>query len=138
MPKINTRTTFHRSETVARIKAANDRALTAMGSQALEDSNIFVPHDQGYLENSSLMNSDIRAVNGSFRLRWTEPYSRYLWFGLVMHGTPGKETRSYGPDEISFTKALACKEWAKHAKEVYGEDWKKVYQNALRKEMRDG
>lgn len=136
MPKIRTRVTFNQASTVARIKAANNRALTTMGNQALKDANMFVPHDQGFLENSSLLSSDREAKNGSFWLRWTEPYSRYLWFGLVMHGTPGN--RTYGPDELNYTKALAYREWAKHAREVYGNDWKKVYQATLRKEIRDG
>lgn len=135
MPKIRPKVTFNRTATIARIKEANDRALTTMGNQALKDSNQFVPHDQGMLENSSLYNSSRQAENGSFWLRWDEPYSRYLWYGKVMHGTPVK--RSYGPDMLKFTKDTAQKEWAKHAEEVYGSDWKKVYEAALRREMGD-
>lgn len=141
MPKIKSRVTFNKAAAVMRIKAANDRALTYMGKQALKDANIFVPRDQGPLENSSYTNSDFKAENGTFRLRWTEPYSRYLWFGLIMHGTPAN--RSYGPEndpseQIKYTQESARKEWAKHAKEVYGDDWKQAYQNALRKELRNG
>lgn len=135
MPKIQTRVTFDKAAAITRIKAANDNALTYMGNQALKDANIFVPRDQGFLERSSLTSSDFRAENGSFRMRWTEPYSRYLWHGLVMYGNP--LDRTYGPTEITYTKALARKEWAKHAKEVYGDDWKRVYQNALRKELQN-
>lgn len=133
MPKISTRVTFDKATVVAKIKAANDKALTVMGNQALKDSNIFVPHDQGYLEASGIMDSDTHAQDGKFILRWDEPYARYQWFAKVMHGSP--KSRSYGPEELSYTKSLAHKEWAKHAREVYGDDWKKVYQDALRKEL---
>ena len=65
-----------------------------------------------------------------FDLRWSTPYAQYLWHGDVMHGNP--TNRTYGPDKISFTSALAREEWAKYAKEVHGENWKKIYQAALK------
>lgn len=134
MAKINTRVTFHTSETVALIKAANNAALTDMGNQALMDASKHAPKDQGSLESSGDANSDKKAVDGKFIMRWSTPYTQYLWHGDVMYGKPG--SRTYGPDKISFTSALAREEWAKYAKEVYGADWKKVYQAALKRRLR--
>lgn len=134
MAKIKTRVTFDRAATIARIKAASNDALTAMGNQALMDASKHVPKDQGTLENSGLSLSDKKAVEGIYTLRWNTPYARYLWHGDVMYGDP--TSRTYGPEKISFTSALAHEEWAKYAKEIYGEEWKAVYQAALKEKMR--
>ena len=133
MVKIKTRVTFDRAATIARIKAASNDALTAMGNQALMDASKHVPKDQGTLENSGLSLSDKKAVEGVYTLRWNTPYARYLWHG-VMYGNP--TSRTYGPEKLSFTSALAHEEWAKYAKEIYGEEWKAVYQAALKEKMR--
>lgn len=134
MAKIKTRVTFDRAATIARIKAASNDALTDMGDQALMDASKHVPKDQGALENSGLSLSDKKAVEGIYTLRWNTPYARYLWHGDVMYGNPN--SRTYGPEKISFTSALAHEEWAKYAKEIYGEEWKAVYQAALKEKMR--
>ncbi|RGK41951.1 hypothetical protein DXD17_02670 [[Ruminococcus] lactaris] len=134
MAKIKTRVTFDRAATIARIKAASNDALTDMGDQALMDASKHVPKDQGALENSGLSLSDEKAVEGIYTLRWNTPYARYLWHGDVMYGNPN--SRTYGPEKISFTSALAHEEWAKYAKEIYGEEWKAVYQAALKEKMR--
>lgn len=134
MAKIKTRVTFDRAATIARIKAASNDALTAMGHQALMDASKHVPKDQGTLENSGLSLSDKKAVEGVYTLRWVTPYAKYLWHGDVMYGNP--TSRTYGPEKLSFTSALAHEEWAKYAKEIYGEEWKAVYQAALKEKMR--
>lgn len=67
-------------------------------------------------------------------MRWSTPYAQYLWNGDVMYGNP--TSRTYGPKRISFTSALAHEEWAKYAREVYGEQWKKVYQAALKRRIK--
>lgn len=134
MAKIKTRVTFDRAATIARIKAASNDALTAMGHQALMDASRHVPKDQGTLENSGLSLSDKKAVEGVYTLRWVTPYVKYLWHGDVMYGNP--TSRTYGPEKLSFTSALAHEEWAKYAKEIYGEEWKAVYQAALKEKMR--
>ncbi len=133
MAKISTRVTFDKSAAMARIKAANNKALTIMGAQALKDANMHVPVDQNILKRSGITNSDSAAVDGKYNLIWATPYAQYLWNGKVMYGNP--LSRTYGPEKLKFTAALAKMEWAKYAKEVYGNDWKKTYQNALRMEM---
>lgn len=133
MPKINTRVTFDTAAAIAHIKAMNDMALTDMGNQALQDVSKHVPRDQGTLENSGLSATDTQAKGGIFTMRWSTPYAQYLWHGDVMYGNP--TSRTYGPEKISFTSALAREEWAKYAKDVYGEGWKKVYQAALRRHL---
>ena len=133
MAKISTRVTFDKTTAMARIKAANNKALTTMGSQAFKDSNMHVPKDQQFLMASGIYNTDDKALDGKFTLRWDEPYAQYLWNGEVMYGNP--TSRTYGPEKLKFTSALARMEWAKYAKEAYGNDWKKVYQRALDKEL---
>lgn len=136
MAKISTRVTFDKKRAAGLIKAASNSALTVMGIQALQDASQYVPRDQGALENSGISSSDRKAVDGRFTMRWSTPYAQYLWHGDEMHGNP--TNRTYGPEKISFTSALAREEWAKYAHEVYGAEWRQVYQVALRKEMRSG
>lgn len=130
MPKISTRVTFDKKAAAARIRAVANDALTFMGNQALKDVTQYVPMDQGTLQSSGLSRSSKAAESMKFDLRWSTPYAQYLWHGDVMHGNP--TNRTYGPDKISFTSALAREEWAKYAKEVHGENWKKIYQAALK------
>lgn len=136
MAKIKTRVTLRTPQATALIKAASNEALTDMGLQALQDASKHVPRDVGTLEDSGLTNSDKKAKNGKFVMKWEEPYSQYLWNGKIMHGSP--DTRSpadyYG--DITFTSALAHAEWAKYAREVYGEQWKQVYQAALKRRLK--
>ena len=132
--RIKTRVNFRKGEAIARIRAAGNEALTVMGNQALKDTTKHVPRSENaVLQASGAEESDKRAQGLKFELRWHTPYAKYLWHGDVMHGNPTE--RTYGPDKISFTSALAREEWAKYAKEVYGENWKTVYQAALRKEL---
>lgn len=130
MPKISTRVTFDKKAAAVRIRAVANDALTFMGNQALKDVTQYVPMDQGTLQSSGLSRSSKAAESMKFDLRWSTPYAQYLWHGDVMHGNP--TNRTYGPDKISFTSALAREEWAKYAKEVHGENWKKIYQAALK------
>lgn len=134
MPKIQTRVSFPTSQAVEQIKASSNKALTIMGMQALQDASMHVPKDQGTLESSGISASDKKAIDGKMTLRWQTPYAQYLWHGDVMYGNP--TNRTYGPEKISFTSALAREEWAKYAREVYGAEWKKVYEATLRKELR--
>lgn len=129
MEKTRVRVSFDKIAAIETIRAASDKALTAMGIQALQDVSQYVPKDQGTLENSGISDSDQRAQNGKFKLRWATPYAQYLWHGDVMYGNP--KNRTYGPEKLSFTSALAREEWAKYAYEIYGEEWRQVYQAAL-------
>lgn len=134
MPKISTRVTFDKKAAAARIRAVAEDALTTMGNQAIKDTTQYVPRDQGALQNSGLTHTDKKAHDMKFDLRWETPYAQYLWHGDVMHGDP--TNRTYGPEKLSFTSALARQEWAKYAREVHGEDWKLVYQKALKEGLR--
>lgn len=133
MHKIKTRVVFDKKAAIAKLRAASNDALTIMGHQALKDATQHAPKDQGFLQDSGITNSSDHAKDLKFVMRWDEPYAQYLWHGEVMHGNP--TNRTYGPEKIDFTSALARMEWAKYAKEVYGADWKKVYQAALRRRM---
>lgn len=136
MAKIKTRVTLRTPQAAALIKAACNEALTDMGLQALQDVSEYVPHDFGTLENSGLTNSDKKAANGKFAMKWEEPYSQYLWNGKIMHGSPDTRSPADYYDDIKFTSDLARAEWAKYAREVYGEQWKQVFQAALKRRLK--
>lgn len=132
MPRVYVRVNIDEQAVVARVKAANRKALIATTQQALKDTNAYVPKDQRTLEDSSLVHSEIEKGI----LRWVSPYARYLYYGKVMHGNPIH--RTYGPDNIKFTSALARSEWSKHSAKVHKAEWKKVYQSELRRRLKDG
>lgn len=121
---------------MALIKAASNGGLTDMGNQALEDIKQHVPDDQHTLQKSGESSSDKKATKGKFVMRWNTPYAQYLWHGDVMYGPVGN--RTYGPEKLSFTSALAHEEWAKYSKEIYGEDWKKVYHASMKRRLQNG
>ena len=80
-----------------------------MGNQALKDTTQHVPHDQGFLQDSGITNSDKEAANLSFWLRRDEPYLQYIFHGEVMYVNP--TSRTYGPEKLNFTSAIARMEW---------------------------
>lgn len=131
MPKAEVKTTFHTPQVVANIKAASDYGVTMMADQALKDISQYVPKDQITLEGSGISSSDQKAEDGILTLRWSTPYAQYLWHGDVMHGNPA--SRTYGPEKLKFTEAMAREEWAKYAQKVHGDRWEKVYEAAFRK-----
>lgn len=133
MPKISTRVTFNKHKAVGLIKASSNYGLSMMGNQALQDVSQYVPKDQHVLEGSGLTNSDKTAADGKFRMKWSTPYAQYLWNGDVMYGNPAN--RTYGPEKLKFTAALAREEWAKYAQEVHGAEWRKVYQAAMKRRL---
>ena len=134
MPRVEAKVEFSKAAAIAKLKAANDRAMTFMGTQALKDVTQHVPKDQGGLQSSGITHSDRKAENGVYTMRWEEPYAQYLFRGEVMYGSP--TSRTYGPEKLNFTSAMARMEWTKYAAEVYGDRWQAVYQAALRREMR--
>lgn len=136
MAKISTRVTFDKKRAAALIKAASNDALTIMGMQALQDTSKHVPvssQSEHPLKDSGISSSDRKAVDGKFNMRWATSYAQYLWHGDVMYGNP--TNRTYGPKKLSFTSALAREEWAKYAHEVYGAEWRQVYQAALKRRL---
>lgn len=130
MLKVKRSVTFDKKAAAAMLVAAKDEALTMLGDQALKDVTQYVPKDHATLRRSGETNSDTKAKDGVYVLRWDTPYARYLWHGKVMHGDP--TNRTYGPDHIKFTDALAREEWAKYAQKVHGADWRRVYQAAMK------
>lgn len=121
----------------ARIKAAGDKGLTRIREDIIEDMNEFAPvgggaarnGGGGSLQDSARLNSDQQARDGKLMVRYTKPYARYQWGGLVMHGTP--KNRTYGPERLKYTSSVARSEWAKHAAQVYGEKWAEMQEKAM-------
>lgn len=133
MPKVKISTAFNTAAEAKVIREASEYGLQAVGAQALEDTNICAPKDQGSLRDSSYTHSDSKPSDGEFVIRWDTPYARYLWHGDVMHGTP--TNRTYGPEKLNFTEALAREEWAKYAAEAHRDEWQKVYATAVRRKL---
>ena len=132
--RVTVKINYNRTSTLTTLRSASDDALTTTGNQALKDTDQYVPEDQGGLINSGHENSDMHAVDGVFKMRWSTPYARYLFRGEVMYGNP--TNRTYGPEKLNFTKALARMEWSIYAGDVHKDDWRAVYEASLKKELR--
>lgn len=126
-----------------RIRAASEKALKEAKGQILSDCNEFVPNDHGVLRDSSESHSYVISFFGEAELRlvWSTPYARYLYYGLLMvDSVNGSSWARKGSTKVLTDKPLhyakGCKLWCEKAREIYNEDWRLIYQNAFKKNMR--
>ena len=130
--------------TAARIRAASVEALKMVKGQILADCNKFVPYDQGLLRDSSETHSHVMEYFGEaeIRLIWATPYARYLYYGLLMvDSKTGSAWAREGDKKVltskplKYSKEAASKLWCEKARAEYGEDWRLIYQNALKERL---
>jgi hypothetical protein len=125
------------------IRAASEKALGITSQQALADCNEYVPDDQDALVNSSNIHSDI--LHG--KLVWSTPYARYLYHGVLMvdpktgsaWAREGQTNVKVSPEvRLKFDKRKnpkAGSHWCERAQADHGEEWRQIYETALRKEL---
>ena len=125
------------------IRAASEKALGITSQQALADCNEYVPDDQDALVNSSNIHSDI--LHG--KLVWATPYARYLYHGVLMvdpktgsaWAREGQTKVKVSPEvQLKFDKRKnpkAGSHWCERAQADHGEEWRQIYEAALRKEL---
>ncbi|MDF2950786.1 MAG: minor capsid family protein [Anaerocolumna sp.] len=125
MPVGKVRVSFDKKSVKARIKAADEKAIFLTAEQALKDCNQYVPKDQGDLIRSSEIQSQLEKG----LLIWSTPYARYQYYGVVMIGRAPKVATD---TPLKYTRSGARKMWAHYARSVHGEEWREVYNNALK------
>lgn len=125
------------------IRAASEKARGITSQQALADCNEYVPDDQDALVNSSNIHSDI--LHG--KLVWSTPYARYLYHGVLMvdpktgsaWAREGQTKVKVSPEvRLKFDKRKnpkAGSHWCERARADHGEEWRQIYETALRKEL---
>lgn len=125
------------------IRAASEKARGITSQQALADCNEYVPDDQDALVNSSNIHSDI--LHG--KLVWSTPYARYLYHGVLMvdpktgsaWAREGQTKVKVSPEvRLKFDKRKNTKagsHWCERAQADHGEEWRQIYETALRKEL---
>ena len=125
------------------IRAASGKALGITSQQALADCNEYAPDDQDGLIDSSNIHSDI--LHG--KLVWATPYARYLYHGVLMvdpktgsaWAREGQTKVKVSPEvQLKFDKRKnpkAGSHWCERAQADHGEEWRKIYETALRKEL---
>ncbi len=133
---------FDTAATAARIRAASVEALKAVKGQILADCNEFCPVDQGALRDSSETHSHVMEYFGEaeIRLIWCTPYARYLYYGVLMvDSRTGSAWAREGDIKVLTSKPLkfskGCKLWCEKARAEYGEDWRLIYENALKERL---
>lgn len=131
--------TIDKNAVVARIEAASEKATAVLAEQVLADCNEFCPEDQGVLIASSQTQTDFKKG----LLVWAAPYARYLYYGMLMvDSKTGSAWASKGDRkvltgrELNYNKghksSTPCKLWCEKARETYNDDWRVIYQNALK------
>lgn len=100
----------------ARIKAASERATNAAATQALKDSNYYCKQDSEMLIKSSILAS--QPEKGL--LVWDTPYAKKQYYT----GEPSHDVNPH-----------ASKMWAHTARAQHGEDWRKIAQTEINKEV---
>lgn len=125
------------------IRAASEKARGITSQQALADCNEYVPDDQDALVNSSNIHSDI--LHG--KLVWSTPYARCLYHGVLMvdpktgsaWAREGQTKVKVSPEvQLKFDKRKnpkAGSHWCERAQADHGEEWRQIYETALRKEL---
>ena len=126
MPIGKVRVSFDKKSVKTRISGASSTALKLTAQQALKDSNMYAPKDQ----NDLIKSSESHSQPEKGLLIWSNPYARYQYYGVVMDGSAPKVATDI---PLKYTKAEAHKMWAHYARAKHNEEWKQVYQNALRK-----
>lgn len=120
-----------------RIQGASEKAVAEVSKQVLADCNEFCPEDHGVLINSSEIHSNFKKG----LLVWSTPYARYLYYGLLMvDSITGSPWARKGSIKVLTDKPLhyakGCKLWCEKAREMYNEDWRLIYQNAFKRNLR--
>lgn len=143
---MSVRVNINSSQIATKIRGASQRAVAITAQQMLADINNYVPDDQGMLKNSSEIHSDYAAG----KLVWSTPYARFLYHGVVMvdpkTGSPyareGQTKVVLKPEKpLDFNKQNnpnAGSYWCERAYADHHEDWERIYQEALRKELENG
>lgn len=125
MPVGNVRVSFDKKSVKTRISGANGTALAITSQQALKDCNMYCPKDQ----NDLIKSSESHSQPEKGLLIWSTPYARYQYYGVVMVGRAPKVATN---TPLKYTKPEARKMWAHYARSKHGEEWRQVYQDALR------
>lgn len=120
-----------------RIQGASERAVAEVSKQVLADCNEFCPKDYGVLINSSEIHSNFKKG----LLVWSTPYARYLYYGVLMvDSVTGSPWARKGSTKVLTDTPLqyanGCSLWCEKARETYNEDWRLIYQNAFKRNLR--
>ena len=121
----NIKVSFDKKSVKTRIQGAAKKAVFLTAEQALKDANQYTPKDQGDL----IRSSETHSQPEEGLLIWSTPYARYQYYGVVMVGTPPKTPTKI---PLKYTKSGARKMWAHYARSVHGDEWREVYNNALK------
>ncbi len=158
------RINFNANRTRLDIEGAAKRAIAETTGQVLTDCNKYIPADQWILRDSSIINTDIPRLSSNLDedgekilaeaqgsdlehglIVWDTPYARFLYHGVVMidPGTGSSYARD-GQDKVKTDKPLdygkqpnenACSHWCEKAQAEHGDNWRRIYEETLRREL---
>jgi len=101
---------FDVNQAVKNRQPAFSRAQAALDIQVIKDSNYFVPKDEGALESSALLSTDI----GSGVVVWGADHARDQYYKY--------------PNKSKDKNPNASIAWFEEAKRAFGEDWNEIAQ----------
>lgn len=104
------RIAIDRNAVRAKIDGAWGKSLYALSSQILADCNQYVKHDQGSLESSSYIHSELRKG----LLVWQTPYAKRQYWAIQTSLTPGRTWK-----------------WCETAKRKHKDTWREIAQRGF-------
>ena len=99
---------FNKTQVAGKINKAIHKAQEALDAAVLQDSNYFIPHDTGTLEESGTSNT----VIGGGKVIWKTPYARYQYYEQLDH------SKQRNPN--------ACMKWFEAAKARFIKKWETI------------
>jgi hypothetical protein len=105
---MNTTFEFNNTACIARLNAVTEKAQFMLDQRVLADSNQFVPHDMGTLEESGILASE------GGQIEWDTPYARYQYYEA--------------PNKSKDVNPRATMKWFEVAKRLYKKTWVSIAQ----------
>lgn len=105
---------FKEAEARARLNKAIKRAQMKLDTQVINDSNYFIPHITGTLEDSAVINT----VIGSGLVKWKTDYARRQYYGIDF-------------DHSKQSNPNARSKWFEAAKAQKIEQWRKLVNDEI-------
>src|SRR5690625_3570279 len=101
-----------------KVEGSVEHSQSILDQQVLKDSNVYIPKDRGYLEQSSLMHTKI----GTGEIVWETPYARRLYYNPQYNFSKDRNPNASGL-WFEQAKSQRLKSWIEVAKKAARSKW---------------
>lgn len=119
--------TFNKAAFQRKLDESKRIGAKAAAEQILQDTEQYVPKQEGTLKSSGLRNGPVEQPDGSFTLEWDEPYAAYQYYGCWPDGSHVIKNHT-----LDAGSGKATTQWVEEAKKTYGDDWLQAAKKAIK------